>query len=131
MESLRVDPRSSLKGRTFKTKHGFRHGVEVAQSGKEIVFFRPVDKSYSHLTLLGDAIRKFDFVAQTFSVVSVETDHVVLGPAFGEPVLVRLSHLTYDELSRNLSVWEHGDTGYHVIQDMPLWLQVFPTVFIF
>ena len=39
MESLRVDPRSSLKGRTFKTKHGFRHGVEVAQSGKEIVFF--------------------------------------------------------------------------------------------
>jgi hypothetical protein len=90
-----------------------------------------VDKSYSHLTLLGDAIRKFDFVAQTFSVVSVETDHVVLGPAFGEPVLVRLSHLTYDELSRNLSVWEHGDTGYHVIQEMPLWLQVFPTVFIF
>ena len=68
MESLRVDPRSSFKGRTFKTKHGFRHGVEVAQSGKEIVFFRPVDKSYSHLTLLGDAIRKFDFVAQTFSL---------------------------------------------------------------
>ena len=87
-----------------------------------------MDKNYSHLTLLGDAIRKFDFVAQTFSVVSVETGHVVLGPAFGEPVLVRLSHLTYDELSRNLSVWEHGDTGYHVIQEMLLWLQVFAHV---
>ena len=128
MASLRVDPRSSMKGGKLKTKHGFLHGVDVEQSGKEIVFFRPVDKNYSHLTLLGDAIRKFDFVAQTFSVVSVETDNVVLGPAFGDPVLVRLSHLTYDELSKNLLVWEHGEAGYHVIQEMSLWLQVFAYV---
>ena len=97
----------------------------VSDNQDSIVFFKPVDGSLAHLTILGDSIRKCDFVAQVYGVLSTEVNsatgrvaHVTLGPAFGEPKLVRFSHLPYGTLSSKLCVWEFSETGYHVRQEM-------------
>ena len=96
---------------------------QVIHEGRNIVFFRPVD-NINHLTLLGDAPRRCDFVSQIFMVVSLETErgsgtchkisHVTIGPPLGAPKLAKLSNLNYDVLSSKLGIWTCDESGYHV-----------------
>ena len=90
------------------------------------VFFRPVEGNMSYYTFLGTAFKSdFDFLAQFFAVVEVNRDErgrmqeVILGQA-SSPQCVRLSHLAYDTLSAQLTVWEPGELGYRVTQPMSL-----------
>ena len=96
----------------------------VKDGVRDIMFFRPVD-TIGHLTLLGDAPRKCDFVAEVFSIESFEPatgpiSQVIVGRALGETKLAKLSHLDYTYLSATLRVWEFGESGYHVTCDMHL-----------
>ena len=84
-----------------------------------LVFFKPLD-SLAHLTLMGDAPRKCDFMCQIFSIVSASAQHVVVGRPFGQPKLAKLSHLPYDVFSRKLKIWQFEESGFHVIEKM--WL---------
>ena len=95
-----------------------------------IVFFRPVESSLSHHTLLGTTFhRKFDFLAQVFVAIPSETERhskteqilrVAVGEAHGHPITVQLSHLPYSDLSAKLRVWGLVDSCYHVCQNMQL-----------
>lgn len=103
----------------------FKGSSPIVKDGQcDIIFFRPVD-TIGHLTLLGDAPRKCDFVAEVLSIESIEPttgpiSQVIVGPAFGENKLAKLSHLDYVSLSATLRVWEFGESGYHVTCDMHL-----------
>ena len=94
---------------------GARQSLPERHDG--VVFFRPLE-TISHLTLLGDAPRKCDFVCQQFHVISKDTDNVVVGSAIGQPKLTVLTHLPYETLSSKLKIWEFDDAGFHVTQDM-------------
>ena len=100
------------------------------QAAQSIVFFRPVENSLSHHTFLGKAFhRKFDFLAQVYAVIKADTQRdgesgkissVIVGAPHGPPVTVLLSHKKYSELSARVRVWEMGEAGYHVSEEMLL-----------
>lgn len=84
-----------------------------------MVFFKPLD-NIAHLTLMGDAPRKCDFMGQTFSILSASAQHVSVGRPFGQPKLANLSHIPYDVLSSKLKIWDFEESGFHITEKM--WL---------
>ena len=100
---------------------------KAGATSDRLVFFRPVDNSMAHLTFLGQNFqRRFDFVAQVFSVSVTKRDSrnkicsVEIGGPHGPPRAVQLSDIKYATLSTLLHVWELGDNDYQVTQDLCL-----------
>ena len=96
-----------------------QHGFPPSFEG--LVFFRPVDGNLSHHTFLGTQFQSdFDFLAQILSIISCERDssgamvRVVLGSVSGDPKLMRMSRLPYQQLASKLMIWSCGQSGFHV-----------------
>ena len=79
------------------------------QAVDNMVFFRPVCKKFSHLTLMGDnqAFQHLDFVIQIFKPIKVDgaSSTVVVGAPLGPPKACRVSGCSFNDLATQLLVW--------------------------
>ena len=80
---------------------------------EQTLYFRPVEGSMSHFTVLGPGMPSFDFMMQQYVVHSTGTCSLNLVPS-GEPVTCLMSDLDHDHVSGALPVWRHGDTDFAV-----------------
>ena len=103
-----------------KRRFSCETSVQPLLDGK--VFFKPVCKNFSHLTLMGEnrGLQSFDFLVQAFSAVShdISSGHIVLGPPCGPPQPCRISEQHFSELSEKLLVWQSVDIDFIVMQTM-------------
>ena len=87
-------------------------------------FFKPVEGSMGHHTVLGDQPIEFDCIAQPFRAkaaefTGAEMNSVTLFQS-GSPLTFCLTNIQFDVLSKNLFVWTEMDIDYRVILAMLL-----------
>lgn len=103
---------------------------DVAQSQRHhfvndtFFFFKPVEGSMGHHTVLGDQPLEFDCIAQPFRAKAAnlrgsEMTSVTLIDG-GAPLTCSLANIDFDILSKSLRVWSDMDIDYHVITAMCL-----------
>lgn len=87
-------------------------------------FCKPVEGNLAHHTVMGQQLRKFDFLVQRYILVEAEWDveshrwMSVTVVQHGPPITCQVSHIPFDVLSKNLNMWTSSETGYRVFLKM-------------
>lgn len=89
-----------------------------------IFFFQPVDGNMAHHSLLGEQPARFDFMAQSLTVIEADFDAsghastITIALQRSTPSTCLLSVIPFEKLSVSLSVWYDAESGYRVVADM-------------
>lgn len=87
-------------------------------------FFKPVEGSMGHHTILGDQPIEFDCIAKPFRAKAAEFSGAEMNGVTlvqgGSPLTFSLTNIQFDVLSKNLFVWTEMDIDYRVILAMLL-----------
>ena len=97
---------------------------QVLKAVNDAFFFKPVEGSMGHHTILGDQPIEFDCIAKPFRAKAAEfsgaeMNNVTLVQG-GSPLTFSLTNIQFDVLSKNLFVWTEMDIDYRVILAMLL-----------
>ena len=111
-----------LKGPLFWMTR--RRGIKSWRPWMMLFFFKPVEGSMGHHTILGDQPIEFDCIAKPFRAKAAEfsgaeMNNVTLVQG-GSPLTFSLTNIQFDVLSKNLFVWTEMDIDYRVILAMLL-----------
>lgn len=88
------------------------------------LFFQPVDGNMAHHSLLGEQPTRFDFMAQSQTVIDADFDAtghastITIALQRSTPSTCLLSLIPFEQLSASLSVWYDAESGYRVVVDM-------------
>lgn len=93
---------------------------------RDRLWFKPVSSNMAHVSVLGESLCEFDFLAQRYSVTqAVFKDELPVSVTLAELegiVSSSISHIPFEQLSKSLTVWSDFELGYTVI---PCLYQIF------